>query len=464
MDMKVLKKALKIIGWGVAALVGLGVAAYLIVVAVNWRDREPSVTALQFANEYRARPAVPDSDNGFIYLMGLGVPPGDSPFQMGLKRIAWLQDSSRRAHLDPASDPMGKSPVVVDDVHPAAIQKFIEACRFGGPACPGAFQDGNELFEQWQASESWALPRYLELIRYGSWHEPVPFNPEAPLPPYGLAVDGQMLLFLDAKTLSERGDYAGVRNLLEQDLGFWRRVLESADTLIGKMVATAAIDRNFKLGSLVLRQIPPEQVLSAMPAGWSVPISDSERSMRRSLIGEWMYVSGMLRQSSVVSAALADKSFASKLKVRLASPFYRQQDTVNKDAEYLLQMAELLNAPLDHYENAVNQTAALAQRTARESMPPHSVYNMMGQVLLAMGAYDFGRYARRVSDLEGVRRAAELAATLHSGKVAEGGAAVSASALREPYHNRPFEWARADKAVVFRGLEMSERGVHHLYY
>jgi hypothetical protein len=89
---------------------------------------------------------------------------------------------------------------------------------------------------------------------------------------------------------------------------------------------------------------------------------------------------------------------------------------------------------------------------------------MIGQVLLAVGAYDFGRYARRVSDLEGVRRAAELAATLHSGKVAEGDAAVSASALREPYHNHPFEWARADKVIVFRGLEMSERGVHHLYY
>lgn len=464
MDMKVLKKALKIIGWCVVALVGLGVAAYLIVVVVNWRDREPSATAVQFASEYRARPAVPDSDNGFIDLLGLGVPPGDSPFQMGLKRIAWLQDSSRLAHLDPASDPMGKSLEVMDHVHPAAVQQFIDACRFGGSACLSAFQSGTELFEQWQSSESWALPRYLELIRYGSWLEAVPFNPEAPLPPYGLAVDGQMMLFLDAKTLSERGDYAGVKNLLEQDLGFWRRVLESTDTLIGKMVATAAIDRNFKLGSLVLRQIPPAQVLSAMPAGWSVPISDSERSMRRCLVGEWMYMSGVIRQSNAAAATLADESFVSKLHARLGSPLYRLQDTVNKNAEYLLQMAELLNAPLDHYENAVNQTAALAQRTARESMPPHSVYNMIGQVLLAVGAYDFGRYARRVSDLEGVRRAAELAATLHSGKVAEGDAAVSASALREPYHNHPFEWARADKVIVFRGLEMSERGVHHLYY
>jgi hypothetical protein len=91
---------------------------------------------------------------------------------------------------------------------------------------------------------------------------------------------------------------------------------------------------------------------------------------------------------------------------------------------------------------------------------------MVGQVLLGMGAYDFGRYARRVSDLEGVRRSAVLAATLRGEKtgMAEGGAAVSASALREPYHNRPFEWVQADRAVVFRGLEMSERGVHHVYY
>ena len=447
------------------ALVGLGVAVYLVIVVINWRDREPSATAVQFAKEYGARAAVPDSDNGFIYVMGFGVPQGDSPFQMGLKRVAWLQDSSRLAHLDPASDPMGKSFEAID-VHAAAIQKFIDACRFGGPACVGAFQNGNELLEQWQASESWALPRYLELIRYRSWLEAVPFNPEAPLPPYGLVVDGQMLLFLDAKALSERGDYAGVKNLLEQDLGFWRKVLESTDTLISKMIATASIDRNFELGSLVLREIPPEHVLSAMPAGWSVPISESERSMRRSLVGEWMYMSGVIRQSNAASAALANESFVSKLRARLGSPLYRLQDTVNRNAEYLLQMSELLSAPLDHYENAVNQTAALAERTSREVIPPHSLYNMVGQVLLGMGAYDFGRYARRVSDLEGVRRSAVLAATLRGEKtgMAEGGAAVSASALREPYHNRPFEWVQADRAVVFRGLEMSERGVHHVYY
>ena len=462
MDMKILKKALKIIGWCVAALVGFGVAAYLVVVAINWRDREPSVAAVRFANEFRARPAVPDSDNAFIYVLGFGVPPGESPFQMGLKRVAWLQESNGLAHPDLTSDPMGKPPET-GLPHPVPVQKFIDDCRFGGPACVGEFQNGDALFTQWQAAESWALPRYLELIRYRGWLEAAPFNPRAPLPPYGPVVDGQMLLFLDAKALSEWGDYAGVKNLLEQDLDFWRRVLESSDILISKMIATASIDRNFELGSLVLRQIPPEHVLSAMPAGWSVPLSESERSMRRCLVGEWMYMSGVIRQSNAASVALADESFVSKLRARLGSPLYRLQDTVNKNAEYLLQMSELLSAPLDHYENAVNQTAALADRTIREAIPPHSVYNMVGQVLLGMGASDFGKYARRVSDIEGVRRAAVLAAALRAG-IAQGDAAVSTSALREPYHNRPFEWVQADDVVVFRGLETSERGVHRLYY
>jgi hypothetical protein len=464
--MKALRKALRITGWSVAALVGLGVATYLIVVAINWSDRSPSATALQFASQYRDRPAVADADNGFIYVMGFGVPAGESPFEMGSKRIAWWkQDSGRNSRLDFSKDPMGEPPAV-QAVRSKAIQDFIAACRQSSSACPGALRDGGSVFQQWERSESWLLPRYLELIRHRGWLETVPFSASTPLPAYGRVVDGQMLLFLDAQFLAQRGDYAGVKSLLDEDLSFWRKVLESSDILITKMIATACINRHFELGGLVLREIPPKHVLSAMPAGWGVPVSDAERSMRRCLVGEWIYMSESIRESDRASAIFGQESFVSRVKSRLADPLFRRQDTINKQADYLLQMSELLNAPLDHYEDAVNQSAALRRRTQSQAFPPHSLYNIVGQILSGVGAFDFGAYARRVSDLEGVRRAAVLAVTLYSEKVeaTQVSAALSTSTLREPYHNRPFEWDGTGDAILFRGLEIADRGVHHIYY
>lgn len=459
------RKILKIIGWIVAGTVGLGVALYLILVAINWRDQAPSAAAVQLAEAYRNRPELADDDNAFIYTMGFGVAPASDPYEMGLKRLAWLRDSNSSGRVNDTRDPLGKQPDY-KAMRPAAVQNFVAACHPGNPDCAAAFRAGDSVFEPWQASESWLLPRYMALIRHRGWRQSVPFDVSAPLPPYGLVMDGQRLLLLDTKILAERGDYANARNLLEKDLHFWRKVLESSDILISKMLATVAITRDFELGNLVLREIPPDKVMNAVPAGWDTPLSDADRSMRRCLVGEWVFMSASLRNIDIGSEALRDDSVVSRAMTRLVMPLYRRQDSINKNAAYLLEMIQLSSAPLDQYEDAVNRTAALAQQTRSAAFPPHSPYNPFGQFLIAIGTTDFGTYARRVADLEGVRRAALLAVTLRAAnvKASEVSAALSANALHEPYHNRPFEWDEKEGAIVFRGLEIADRSVHRIYY
>jgi hypothetical protein len=43
-------------------------------------------------------------------------------------------------------------------------------------------------------------------------------------------------------------------------------------------------------------------------------------------------------------------------------------------------------------------------------------------------------------------------------------AALAATSLRNPYDNRPFEWDPKDSVILFRGLEVGERGEHRLRY
>jgi hypothetical protein len=43
-------------------------------------------------------------------------------------------------------------------------------------------------------------------------------------------------------------------------------------------------------------------------------------------------------------------------------------------------------------------------------------------------------------------------------------AALNASALREPYHKRPFESDENEGVIIFRGLEIGERSIHRILY
>jgi hypothetical protein len=460
-----MRKILKTIGWFAGGVFGLGVVLYLIAVAINWRDREPSAIAVRFANTYRERPAVADQDNAFIYVMGFAVAPGENPGEMGTRRVAWMQESNRAGRFDAAQDPL-RERVDYKAKRPPAVREFVEACKPRGAGCAAAFAAGDEVFEQWAASESWLLERYLTLIGYSGWQETVTFDVTAPVPSYALVMDGQRLLLLKAKVMAERGDSIGVKKLLEEDLRFWRMVLESSDTLISKMIATAAINRHFEIGSLVFRKIQSGNVLNAVPANWRVPISDSERSMRRCLVGEWMYRSAVLRNSDTDPYSLNDESVVTRVMRRLTAAFYQRQDSTNRSAEYLARMTELLSVPIDRFGEAVSRAKEFSERTRRETLPPRSPYNMVGQVLQGLAASDVGSYAGRVADLEGVRRAAFTSVSLRAQNVAPSQmvAALTAAPLRNPYNNRPFEWDDKADALVFWGLEHSARAEHRIFY
>ncbi len=70
-----------------------------------------------------------------------------------------------------------------------------------------------------------------------------------------------------------------------------------------------------------------------------------------------------------------------------------------------------------------------------------------------------GPMAHGVSDLEGSRRAAVLAAELRSRKtrVSDMPAALAASAVRSPYDGLPFAWDDQSQSIVFTGLQEGER-------
>lgn len=425
-----LQKALRAIGWIAAGFVALVVVLYLGALAINWRDREPSAMAVRLNQLFRDRPAVADDDNGYIYLQ------------------RWKLDPDRRKKL------------------PVRVQVFLDACRPGQTACGAAFDAADGLLDEWQAADASLADRYAALTARRGWHEHNSFSLSESLPPYSGAVDGQRLLLLRARQLAIQGDGAAVRALLEHDLQFWRNVLQSADTLITKMIATMVLHRHFEWGNLVLRKLPTRAQGAAIPDGWRSGISDAERSMKRCLLGEWMFTSEMLQNMDTSElATVGDPAPLERVFLVFERPMFQLQDTTNRAADHYWQIGQTFEVPLDHYEDAMRRADDLTERTTTEAATARGIYNLRGVRTLG-NLSSFSQYAARVGDIEGVRRAALLAATLRVAgiEVKDMPAAVADAELRSPYNDRPFNWDETNRAIVFRGLEKRERGEHRIDY
>lgn len=460
-----LRRILVALGWAAGCLAGLCVVLYLVAVAVNRRDVEPSAAALRLADRFRDRPQVRDEDNGFVYAMGFEARLGESPLQLGAKRIGWLRQSAGKTKLDLAADPLRKGPDPRPERHPA-LTAYFEACGPGGSGCDDAFDAARRQFDDWRDPEAELLERYRTLLGFAGWHEFVSGEPAAPMPAYGRVMNGQRLLMLHARLRAASGDAAGARELLEEDLRFWRGVLASSDLLISKMIAAAAVRQHFMLGADVLRELPPERVLEALPEIWLTAISDTERSMQRVVTGDCMYASGVIRQVDPALAGtwVVEDTGAGRSLVWLSAPLFQPQDTINLYAEFCSRALELLSdVPLADVEVTAKRATELVNTWSREWRSPRSLYNILGRMIVGYGP-DFGSYVRRLGDIEGVRRAALAAVSLHEGRVTRDDipSALAASQLRNPYDGEPFAWDASDDAIVFHGLEPGERGEHRI--
>jgi hypothetical protein len=443
-----IRKAVKAVTWIVAGFVGLAAVVSVAAVVTNWRDEPPTPDALRLAAAHDSRPPVADEDNAFIYLLGFDAALGQDPRAVGAQRLAWLQTADGKP-FDRAADPQTTR---LEYGNPdAAVEEFLAACGTDSLECVTALANSNSVFDAWTATHPWLLERYRALIAHDAWRELVP-GVAGPWPSFGPALRGHYLLLLQAQRLAAAGDGAAVSTLLGDDARFWRMVLASSDSVLSKMIATAALRTHFAWGTIVMDSLPADDA-ATIPTAWRAPMTADELSLQRTIVGEWAFLSASLTADGGLIAP-SD---------RVSRALFQPQDTLNRQSAYLTALIETLDAPLLGFANAADDASRLAQRMAEESFPS-SLYNLTGAVLLAAGPADYADYARRAADVEGMRRAALAVVTLRREQPADVAAALAASTLRNPYDDEPLRWDENDQAVVFVGLEPGERGEHRFYY
>lgn len=465
-----IRKIAKVFGWIVGGLVSFVVLLYLIVLAINWRDKEPSAAAVRFETLHRDRPTVADGDNAYIFMLGLGVSPNEEVYAMGLKRKTWLE-AARDEPLNLKADPLPET-YDYQSARSPIIKTLLEQCRPGGEKCAVEFDNGDATFHEWLEREGWLLTRYQELLKYSGWLEPPLYDVAGPLPSYQIAMDGQRLLLAKAKLLARNGDVEGVKLLLDQDVRFWRMALRSSDILISKMIATVALNRHFELGNVVLRQLPPDDVIKAMPAVWKEPISNDERSMLRCFVGEWLFQANTMqaleKTRNLSAAYFSHEEFGiiDRISERLWYPLFQHQDTTNKSAEHLWAVAHALDVSFDQFEASLDKAESISEKLSGDAFPPKSAYNIVGNILLGIGAPVYLPYAKRVADIEGTRRAALAAVLLRQARVNPNqvAAELEIMELRHPFSGASLEWDAASGSIVFSGIEEGGRRVHRILY
>jgi len=461
----------RIVGWTIGGFIVLVVLLYVGLVAVNWRDKDPSEAAIRFESMHRDRPVVKDTNNAYIFMMGFGVAPTEDPYEIGLSRSDWIEASKSVGKLNPDDDPHSDS---YDPKLSRAkeVTELLDHCKPGGDNCAREFDRSDEILAEWLKTEGWLLERYQALLKFPQWRESSPFDVLEPLPPYHIAMDGQRLLLAKAMLMAKNNDARSAEALLREDVRFWRMVLQSSDLLISKMIATVALNRHFELGNVVLRNVRGTDALHAMPPEWQQPISIEERSMLGCFAGEWKFLSATMspleKSGSFSTVAFPDEERGLKGKIvdALFAPLFQYQDTTNKAAEHLLAIALALDVPYDEMGTGIAAATELSNRIEINALPPKSAYNPVGNILFGIASPTYVSYAKRVLDIEGTRRAALAAVTLRMHGVNADAVATElrASDIRDPYNNEPFAWDDETGNIVFSGVEENARRIHRILY
>lgn len=439
------------LGYGLLAVVALGV---VLVAIVAWRFYVPSAGARKLNAVYAARTQVPDTDNGWVYVWGFAAPDGADVIEIAHRRVAWLKAKQADPYLE-TSDPRGEAVGWLGTQTSAAMERLKQDCRSGvATPCARAFKEW-PIDQPFNAVETLLAKRYETLIAHRGWCETVPYDTNAPLPPYSDIIDGQRVLLLQVRAAAAAGDAIRVRDLLDRDLTFWRATLASSDLLLTKMIAVSALNYHFFFGNLALRELPIAQQSAAIPPTWRRPMSAEELSLLRGLAGEFYWIQGLLRRQSPEQLAELDDemsmseefSVGEELLEQIARRFRPVQRRLNQVADaYVMADASFAAATLNDYE-------AVSERVDKQTK---------GMGLFVM----VSRYALRVATIEGVRRAALLTAELRSRGVSPeqvSAELAEASSAKNPFKPQPFDWDPTQKAVIYTGPE-ENRWKRHTYF
>lgn len=454
---------------------------YMALLVVNWSDTEATGEARALAAMVPARADLQAVDNAYPLALGFASPRGVDPRSAGRARLDWLmrlRDEPRRVLSE--RDPLAG---MVQEPQPAGadvsdVARLFDAVCWGAESpdevCLQALSGRDAEMTAWLSEVQWLVDRYADLLAHREWIEPAGATRLTPWTVLEPLAAGQRMWMVQAWTLAAADDPEQLRDLLNEDLGFWRRVLENSATMTGRRLAAERLIDHFRWGALVLKRLPPGSAQEAIPPLWREPLTAEELAMQRAMVSEWLEGIAWVEQLSrgqdpgMAGQSVEARTFSQRVGALLFRPFVKVQDFSNRYAGDLLQLHSLLDVPIEAYPDAVEDAAAY-RIAAWQGSGLGFFYNPGGRSVLAIldpVLQALARHAAYAADVEGIRRATLLATEMRSAGISDGRGAVllGPAELYDPYTESAFLFEEATGALVFEGLTRSGRRGYRIWY
>lgn len=439
----------------IIAVILLVITYLLWVVVINLNDQPPSETVIEFERVWHSKPKVADEDNGYLYFLGLDSPQHIDPLEIGIARSKWILEMNG-ASIDMGTD-FPQQFDRLDESFSPELRAVFDQCKTIDHKCIALINENKSAIEKWFSENNWVLDRYQKLISHTAWQETPIENINMPLPRYALPIYLQELSYINLITQADRTSSEELIGMLGKDLTFWRNALANNDTIISKMISSAAIRNHFQWINFIFLNLKDEKEIMSRYADQLAPFNKQELSMRDSYIGEWFFI------KNAYAYAAVKESMQGEGKSRYLFKFaYQEQDSCNRHAELLNQLINIVDVDIKDFETSIKQLDD--KQFEKKSLIERylSPYNFTGRVLGDLiSIKPYASYSARVKDLEGARRALLTSMKLSINQEVD----FTDDLFLNPYNHQPLQHNKEKRTISFTGLGQSgDRNIYQYNY
>lgn len=439
-------------------LSGVALVAVGAVLGVNAIDEDLSAQAKALL--VIPQPSAASERNGYVDLLGLGAPEGETPYAAGLKVLDAL-----RAQDQPGfkATPQWESAFKL-----GALQihkdKELEGlrCRPAQGSCL-EYAAGKPELAKLIARHDALLGRYRamrEKPEYAELYYPTRWDSVGPA---GIPSLLQRLVVLSIAAKANAGDLEGAVRELELENAFHRKVAAGSARIGHKMGAVSSL----QLDALVVSDLVRTKAGAIAPflprlEGLVRPLSAAEADMTNVLRMDAAVWASWLQKSDAVAPLLTDLD--RRWWHTLVPLFYRPGETVNLYAAQSALRRKVADLPAPRYFKAVDESMRAALALAPHG-PANYLVNPIGRGALDVfaegGAFNVIPYIARVHDTQGLYALVALQLQLRGTGAATPEAIAAAlggplgAARPDPYTGKPMTYDPETSSLGFESQNKS---------
>ncbi len=423
-------------------------ALLLLIFGINLIDQRIDPAAVA-ALDFPRRASVADGDNAYYALYGFRAAPDADPHAAGIAFVA--SANSRKHHV--SGTEAARAPEELKFV--GSTEKL---CKQRKEDCLRQYRTKRRDIRQLAESNSVLLDRYRALYRYPVFQETLDKRLLGTALPSFPGDEHRLVLALIGLAALD-GQVESALRALAADTVFWRRVLERADTLITKMIATSFLDQNFALLAEIAQRYQHRPAVLSSAKNMVAPMTAAERSCTDAFRAEYAWQAGLFdawSEGRFDNIGLdEDPNPAGRMLIRL---MLKPNATINLLLSRYQTTVRIAEAPA-HELVEMSDMLSREEERAADIIRWDMVYNPIGKVMAAISApslHAYARYAARVHNLDGRIQLVALQLALYEDRVPDAQISkIISTRLRthhDPYREAAMTWDSKRRALLFWGI------------